>query len=176
MFTSLHWAYLCLKVTKVTDVSYRYTIMADEQANAGGERVSVISIKRNATISGDCNIASPPGAEEFHVLVKADNVSSTSIRQYFPEPLLAVLYNSAYVKTGQTCESDVILDMCSNRTTLNRTECSTSTGQWFKSSIVLLTFKMATHTMYLCWTPKFQEVVNSASNVSRLQNLITWFT
>lgn len=38
--------------------------------------------------------------------------------------------------------------------------------QWSTSSTVLLTFKMATNTLYLCWTLKSQEAVNSASNVS----------
>ncbi|XP_062576711.1 uncharacterized protein LOC134238597 [Saccostrea cucullata] len=127
VFGAPNAAYLCLTVTKVTDVSYRYTIIADEQTNAGNERVSVIATTRNASISSDCTAVSPPGPEEFHVLVKADNVSDA--KQYFPEPLLATLYNSNYARTNSTCDSDVVLDMCSDRYIMNRTECSTSSGQ-----------------------------------------------
>nr|XP_022322889.1 uncharacterized protein LOC111124330 [Crassostrea virginica] len=127
VFGSLHSAYLCLRVALVTDVSFTYTIQSDEQSNAGGERVTILPATTNASLSGDCVAASPPGPEEYHVLVKADNVSN--VRQYFPEPLLAVLYNSAFVKTGPVCDSDVILDMCSDRSTMNRTECSAVLGQ-----------------------------------------------
>lgn len=46
MFTSLHRAYLCLKVTKVTDVSYRYTIMAGNSIGT----LSRILVFRNAIL------------------------------------------------------------------------------------------------------------------------------
>ncbi|XP_061184955.1 uncharacterized protein LOC133192971 [Saccostrea echinata] len=127
VFGAPNAAYLCLTVKKITDVSYRYTIVADEQSNAENERVSMISTTRNATISSDCTAVSPPGTEEFHVLVKADNTSD--VKQYFPEPLLATLYNSNFARTNSTCDSDFILDMCSDRYIMNRTECSTSSGQ-----------------------------------------------
>lgn len=128
LFSNNYNAFLCLKYTKLTDYSYYYYIMADNEANANNERAYVSLYDASVTsfpIATYCSPSNDPATEEFHMLVKTGFESN--VKQFFPEPLLGNFYYTYNDGSTTTCGANSIWDDCSNRTeaVFNYTQCST---------------------------------------------------
>ncbi|XP_048778341.2 uncharacterized protein LOC125682012 [Ostrea edulis] len=128
VFGALHAGYLCLNVTEITEKSFYYQIIADEQVNAGNERAIVVPTGTIVTIANHCSANNTPGAEEFHVILKPGNLTAT--KQYCADPFLGTFTYSHNTGSTETCGSNSQVDVCEDRTTMkfNYSLCSTEQG------------------------------------------------
>nr|XP_034301244.1 uncharacterized protein LOC105330858 isoform X2 [Crassostrea gigas] len=118
----------CIQWKRISDESYFYYIKHDLNSDAQNRRIGVGGYDPSVTsfdISTYCTPTSPPGVEEFHMLVKEG--AGPEIRQWCPNAFLGKSSYTHNTGSSQTCASSSELSTCSDWRTMifDYTKCST---------------------------------------------------
>ncbi|KAK3576457.1 hypothetical protein CHS0354_025219 [Potamilus streckersoni] len=138
-----YYAYMCMKLTQVTDYSYYYYLVRGQEFTAGQERILVSSNGSITDFTSLCVLGDIAPAEEFHVLIKSGFESSA--KRDCPNVIRGNFDYEYYGSDGSTyCSSSndqwtVCRDnttMTFNYTTCNKTMAYSSGGNvWCVASV-----------------------------------------
>ncbi|KAK3097990.1 hypothetical protein FSP39_015096 [Pinctada imbricata] len=159
----------CIKWSRLTNYSYAYYVYNDVNSNANNERVYIENQDASSTtftISAYCSPSSPPGSEEYHVLVKQGY--EDEVKQWCPIPLLGRFSYTHNDGSVTTCGSGSEMTTCSDWTKLrfDYSKCSTvqafSDGDctfpitwnstWYDSATGDIEFNYDRHAIDSGWT------------------------
>lgn len=118
------YGYMCWKLQKITDKSFRYYLQAREETGVGNGRILMKSDPASSNFSELCSVGQTflPLDSEYRVLIKSDGIQSAKIN--CPYTFLA---KYSYTSTGTSpspseyadCLGDT-LDMCSDNTQMTQ--------------------------------------------------------
>ncbi|XP_052276772.1 uncharacterized protein LOC127875997 [Dreissena polymorpha] len=120
-------AYLCMKLTKITNTSYIYYQQNAQRSRLGYERLHVTSNASLTNYTQVCDDSITVPTTEYHVIIKSGQAANSVIT--CPDSLL---FSADYYVTGSDGTSNCtntndVWDVCSNITqmTFNYSTCST---------------------------------------------------
>lgn len=126
VFGTDYVAYRCVRYVQITENSYYYYILADEQPESNYVRYDPKPGSPSESILDRCQPTKGPTAEEYHVLIKKGYESS--VKQWCPIPLLGTFSYTHDTGTVTSCGTGSVVSACPDWTDLrfNYTQCPTT--------------------------------------------------
>ncbi|KAL3880361.1 hypothetical protein ACJMK2_032605 [Sinanodonta woodiana] len=147
------YAYLCMKLTRITNYSYLYYLLNAQAAETGQERVLVTANASLENISAVCNDIKIEPPEQFHVIVKSGHLSEA--KQICPNPIRGVFDYVHHAPDGTTsCTmSHDRWDVCTDNKTMifDYTKCSTIMAYSNSGSVSCVASITNTHTYIMVY-------------------------
>lgn len=126
-------AYRCVRYVQLTENSYYYYILADEQRESNYARYHPRAlVVVSDSLSDSCQPTSGPSAEEYIVLIKKGYESS--VKQWCPIPLLGTFSYTHYNEGVTRCGAGSVVSACPDWTELRFKYSQCPTTQVFSAS------------------------------------------
>ncbi|KAK3576451.1 hypothetical protein CHS0354_025213 [Potamilus streckersoni] len=147
------YAYLCMKLTKITNYSYLYYLLNAQTAETGQERVLMTENASLENVSAVCNERNIEPPEQFHVIIKSGHLLEA--KQTCPNPIRGIfdyVHNAPDGKTSCAMSHDR-WDVCTDNKTMtfDYTKCSTIMAYSNDGSVSCVASITNTHTYVMVY-------------------------